>query len=144
MPRPLLGQYDGAFCGCVEKRCRWFTQRLTQRVVSNTKGIEIRVGGALATDTKLLSQAAEFFDRDLADCYDSRKNLLPARHRFVVSVGKYGMAETTVSGSHPSVRKCVSDAIAVDAAPSWISDELITRGEIRLSGVVEVKMAWVP
>jgi hypothetical protein len=137
-------ELDGAFCGCVEKRCRWFTQRLTQRVVSSTKDLEMRVGGALVTDTNLLSHAAEFFDLDLADCYYRRKSLLPARHRFVVSVGKYGVAETTVSGSHPSVRKCVSEAIAMDAAPSWISDDLLTHGEIRFSGVIEAKMAWVP
>lgn len=139
-----LGEFDGAFCGCVEERCRWFTQRLTQRVVSSTKDLEMRVGGALVTDTNLLSQAAQFFDRDLANCYYPRKSLLPARHRFVVSVGKYGVAETTVSGSHPSVRKCAFDAIAVDAAPSWISDDLLTHGDIRFSGVIEVKIAWVP
>jgi hypothetical protein len=143
-PAVYLEEYDGAFCGCVEKRCRWFTQRLTQRVVSSPKDLEMRVGGALVTDTNLLSQAAEFFDRDLANCYDSRKSLLPARHRFAVSVGKYGFAETTVSGSHPSVRKCVADAINVDVAPSWISDDLLAHGEIRLSGVIEAKMAWVP
>lgn len=143
-PALYLGAYDGAFCGCVEKRCRWFTQRLTQRVVTSTKDLELRVAGALVTDTKLLSEAAELFDGDLADCYDSRRSLLPARHRFVVSVGRYGMAETTVSGSHPSVRQCVTDALAVDAAPSWISDELLTQGEIRISGVIEAKMAWVP
>ena len=147
-PRPCpaiyLGEFDGAFCGCVEKRCRWFTQRLTQRVVSSTKDLEMRIGGALVTDANLLSQAAAFFDRDLANCYYPRKSLLPARHRFVVSIGKYGVAETTVSGSHPSVRKCAFDAIAVDAAPSWISDDLLTHGEIRFSGVIEAKLAWVP
>jgi hypothetical protein len=144
-PAIYLGGFDGAFCGCVEKRCRWFTQRLTQRVVSSTKDLEMRIGGALVTDTNLLRHAAELFERDLANCYDSLKSLLPARHRFVVaSVGKYGVTETTVSGSHPSVRKCAFDAIAVDAAPSWISDDLLARGEIRFSGVIEAKMAWVP
>jgi hypothetical protein len=83
-------------------------------------------------------------DRDLANCYYPRKHLLPARHRFVVSVGKYGVAETSVSGSHPSVQKCAFDAIAMDAAPSWISDDLLTHGEIRFTGVIEAKMAWVP
>lgn len=143
-PATYLGEFDGAFCGCVEKRCRWFTQRLTQRIVSSTRDLEMRVGGALVTDKDLSSQAAELFDRDLANCYYPRKSLLPARHRFVVTVGKYGVAETTVSGSHPSVRKCAFDAIAMDVAPSWISDDLLARGEIRFSGVIEAKLAWVP
>lgn len=143
-PAVYLGEFDGAFCGCVEKRCRWFTQRLTQRVVTSTKDLEMRVGGALTTDPNLLSNAADHFDLDLANCYYPRKTLLPARHKIVVIVGKYGIAETTVSGSHPSVRKCTFDAIAMDAAPSWITDDLLAQGEVRFSGVIEVKMAWVP
>ncbi len=43
-PLPYLGEFDGAFCGCVENRCRWFTQRLTERVVSSTKDLEVRIG----------------------------------------------------------------------------------------------------
>jgi hypothetical protein len=140
-----LSEFDGTFCGCVEKRCRWFTQRLTKRIVSSTKNLEVKLGGRPATDTKLLSEAAELFDLDLVNCYYPRKSLLPARHRFVMTVGEYGEAETTVSGAHPSVRKCVSDAFNdMTRVPGWISDDFLKHDEIRFSGVIVVNMAWVP
>jgi hypothetical protein len=143
-PALYLEEFDGSFCGCVEKRCHWFTQRLTQRIVTSTKNLEVRLGGASTSDTKLLSEAAELFDMNLYNCYYPRKHLLPARHRFVITVGKDGEAETNV-GSHPSVRKCVSDAFNdISRTPSWISDDFLKHGEIRFTGVVEVKMGWVP
>jgi hypothetical protein len=144
-PAVYSSEFDGAFCGCVEKRCRWFTQRLTERVVTSTKDLEVRIGGALATDAKFVSAATEFFRPDLANCYDPRKNLLPVRHRFVMTVGKYGEAGTDVSGVSAPVRKCVSDAFeAMTQELSWISDDVLKQGEIRFSGLTEVKMAWVP
>jgi hypothetical protein len=43
------------------------------------------------------------------------------------------------------VRKCVSDAFNdISRTPSWISDDFLKHGEIRFTGVVEVKMGWVP
>jgi len=139
------GQFDGALCGCVEQRCRWFSQRLTERIVTTTENLEVRLGGAPATDTKLLRDAAKFFEVDLANCYYPRKGLLPARHRFVMNVGKYGEADTNVSGSDRSVRKCVSDTFYdMTTDLSWISDDVLKQGEIRFSGVIVVKMAWVP
>jgi hypothetical protein len=140
-----LEKMDGSFCGCVEKRCRWFTQRLTQRIVTSTKNLEVRLGGAPTSDAQLLSEAAELFDMNLVNCYYPRKHLLPARHRFVMTVGKYGEAETNILGVHRSVRKCVSDAFNdMTQTPSWISDDFLKHGEIRFTGVVEVKMGWVP
>lgn len=144
-PATYSTELDGAFCGCVEARCRWFTQRLTQRAVSSTKNLEVRLDGVPATDKTLLAEAAELFDLDLATCYYPRKSLLPARHKFVMTVGKYGAAETTVSGAHPSVRKCVSDAFDdMTRGVNWISDDFLEHGEIRFSGVIAVEMAWVP
>lgn len=143
---PLYRQeFDGAFCGCVEKRCQWFTQRLTQRVITSTQSLQVQLGGAPATDAKLLSEAARLFDLDLANCYYPRKNLLPARHRFVMTVGKYGEAEATVSGSHPSVRKCVSDVFHdMTQEPNWIPGHFLGQGELRFTGVITVELAWAP
>jgi len=144
-PALYLGQFDGALCGCVEKRCRWFTQRLTERVVSSTENLEVRLAGAPLTDKKFFSEAAKFFDVDLADCYYRHKGLLPARHSFVMNVGKYGETEIVVSGAPPAVRKCVSDTFdALTKDLNWISDNVLEHGEIRFSGVTVVKMTWVP
>jgi hypothetical protein len=144
-PAVYKEELDGALCGCVETRCRWFTQRLQRRVVTSTESLEVRIGGAPATDARLLSQATELFELDLANCYVPRVALLPARHRFVVTVDEDGTAETTVSGAHPSVRKCVSDAFQdMTQVPRWISDDFLEHADVRFAGVLVVKMAWVP
>jgi hypothetical protein len=142
---PYQSEFDGAFCGCVEKRCSWFTQRLRQRVVSRTKDLSVTLSEEPATDPALLREAAELFELDLAECYAPRANLLPASHRFVMTVRKYGHAQTEVSGAHPSAKKCVADAFyAMTHVPNWISSDFLKHGEIRFSGVIEVQMAWVP
>jgi len=63
----------------------------------------------------------------------------------VVTVDQDGIAETTVSGAHPSVRKCVSDAFQdMTRVPHWISDDFLEHADVRFAGVLVVKMAWVP
>lgn len=148
-PRPCAltyqGEFDGAFCGCVEKRCSWFTQRLKRRVVSTTTNLKVELAGKPTSDAALLKEAAELFELELDDCYVPRQSLLPATHRFVVTVGKYGHAETDVSGAHPSVHKCVFDTFRnMTQVPNWISNEFLRHGTARFTGVIDVRLAWVP
>jgi hypothetical protein len=139
------GELDGAFCGCVEKRCRWFTQRLKQRIVSTTKDLTVTLAGGPAKDQALLKEAGELFELDLADCYAPRSGLLPALHRFAVIVNKHGHAEIDLTGAHPSVKKCVSDAFdSITHSPSWISNAFLVQAPIRFSGSIDVRTAWVP
>jgi len=147
--RPCLPVYntklDAAFCGCVKKRCRWFKQRLRPTIVSTLHDVAIQIAGEVTADEKLLNEAAELFDVEVSYCYERHKDLLPARLRFVVDVGKYGEAETTVSGAAASVRKCVQDAFSdVSETGNWISEDFLKHREVRFSGVVQVQMAWKP
>jgi hypothetical protein len=129
----------------VEKRCLWFTQRLKQRIVSTTKDLTVTLAGGPVTDQALLKEAKELFELDLVDCYAPRSGLLPAMHRFAVTVNKHGHAEIDLSGAHPSVKKCVSDAFdSITHSPSWISNDFLSHAPIRFSGSIEVRTAWVP
>ena len=138
-------ELDGAFCGCVEARCRWFTQRRKQRAVSSTKDLTIARPAGPLTDPALLDDARQVFELDLAECYRTRPHLLPATHRFTTAVSKHGRAKTDATGFHPSVKKCVSDAFdSMTQTPGWLPSAFLAYGELRFSGVIEVRMAWVP
>jgi hypothetical protein len=147
-PAVWSSEYEGTFCGCVEQQCRWFKQSLTQRVVARKQDVVVRVNGDRTRDAKWLRETEEFLgvEWQLENCYDSRRHLLPARHRFELALSdKYGSLEVKLTGVHPSVRKCVADAYdSIGLAPMWMCEQYAEHRDVRFSGSVQVRMAWLP
>jgi hypothetical protein len=141
MPKPT-------FCGCVEERCRWFTQRLTRTRISLIDDVAVRFSGEAVTDEKVVAAITAVLNEqlDVLPCYLRFEKLLPVRHRFVVtSVGKYGSTEASVSGAVPRLQRCVDDAFAkLFFAPADVSDTFVNTKQLQVSGVLTVKMAWKP
>jgi hypothetical protein len=151
-PRPCAlrasSEDIGTFCGCVQEQCRWFKQRLTQRVVARKENVVVRLGGTSTRDPKWLAGAEELLGVEelLVQCYDPRRHLLPARHTFEVSLSnKYGSLDTRLTGVHRSIRKCVTDVFhSLELAPNWMGEHYSVHGDVRFAGAVYVQMAWLP
>ncbi|HEY8946104.1 MAG TPA: hypothetical protein VIM73_17670, partial [Polyangiaceae bacterium] len=136
---------NAVFCGCIERNCRNFAQQLRARIVTTLRDIEVQLAGVITSDPKLMDEASELFEVDLAHCYERERPLLPARDRFVVQVGKYGESDVTLTGEPTRARKCVRDALTeLTRLPNWISEDFVKHRAVRFAGVLETRIQWVP
>jgi hypothetical protein len=134
------------FCGCVDNRCRWFTQTLQLQTIETVENLTVHCSGKAVMDEPVVSRAAELLKQqlDLRPCYLNFKELLPARHRFVVTtLGQYGATDARVFGAVPRLQRCVDEAFAkLLFAPSEISERFANTEEVRISGVAKVEMGY--
>jgi hypothetical protein len=135
-----------SFCGCVEKRCLWFRQVPLLQTINTIDNLAVQHSGKAVTDAVVVARVAELLDEqlDLRPCYLRFSELLPARHRFVVTtLGQYGITDASVTGAIPRLRRCVDDAFAkLLFAPSDISERFPNMNEVRISGVAKVQRVW--
>jgi hypothetical protein len=135
-----------SFCGCVEKRCLWFRQTPLLQTTSTNADLAVQLSGKAVTDAVVVARVAELLDQqlDLVPCYLRFAELLPARHRFVVTtLGQYGITEASVTVAAPRLQRCVDDAFAkLLFAPNDISERFPNTDQVRISGVVKVQRVW--
>ena len=122
--------------------------QLRRERISTVDDVAVQLSKEGLADAKIVSRAAGLLDQrlDLLPCYQRYTNLLPARHRFVITtLGRCGATEARVSGASEPVQRCIQDAFAqLVLAPNDISEGFMAAQEVRISGVVTVRMAWRP
>lgn len=97
-------------------------------------------------DAAVVSRVAELLEHhvDLRRCYLRFQELLPARHRFVVTTqGQYGFTDASVTGAAPRLQRCVDEEFAkLLFAPSDLSERFPNTEQVRVSGVIKVEMGY--
>lgn len=149
-PHPCPLRYGkppyATFCGCVQKRCSWFTQTLVLKRLTSIEGLTVHFAGEKVTDAKVVSRGAELLKEqlDLRPCYKNFAHLLPVRHRFVVTtVGTYGATDARVTGAAPRLQRCIDDAFGqLLFAPNEISERFPNTKELQITGVAKVYMGY--
>lgn len=95
-----------------------------------------------------MRKVAELLEQelDLLPCYLRFEELLPARHRFVVTtIGQHGATDARVSGVAPRLQRCVDEAFAkLLFTPGEISERFPSGSEVQVSGVLVVHKGWRP